>query len=107
MTVATDRDRPRPTATDRDRPRPTATDRDRVEQVEGSVAPVAHDDQRAVWEPAIHQTNQLTRPARDRLVAPTMRLGVAFRGSKRTQERQCPDTPSPGNRDQQHEADPA
>jgi len=78
-----------------------------VEQVEGSVASVADDDQRAVREPAMDHANQLAGPERDRLVAPTMLLGVAFRGSKRTQERQCPDTPSPGNRDQQHEADPA
>ncbi len=39
-----------------------------IQQVEGGVAPVANDDQRAVWEPAMHESNELACPQRNGLV---------------------------------------
>ena len=80
---------------------------ERCQEFQGGKAAVAHHHQLAARQPAPGLQRQLPSPIRQLLVLPSALLAVALRRGERRQERQRPHPPCPGDRGQEHEAEPA
>jgi site-specific DNA recombinase len=76
------------------------------EKLEGGETAVGHEDERAFRHPAAGLQDQLPRPVRQRLVPAAPLVVVALRGGECGQEGQGPDPTGPGDRHQQHQAEP-
>ena len=79
----------------------------RGQELEGGEAAVGDQHQLPLRHPATGLEDQLSAPVGELLVVPPAFAAVALRGGEGGEERQCPDPPGPGNRHQQHQAEPA
>ena len=77
------------------------------QELEGGETAVSHKHQRPLRHPATGLENQLARPVGEFLVPPAVLAAVPLGGRQGGQEGQRPDPPGPGDRDQQHQAEPA
>ena len=77
------------------------------QELQGGEAAVAQQHDLAPGQPAACLQGHLPRPVGQLLVPPAALAAVALRGGERGQERQRPDAPGPGDRGQQHQAEPA
>ena len=77
------------------------------QELEGGEAAVGHQHQLPPGHPAAGLQHQLPPPVGELLVPPPALAAVPLRGGEGRQERQRPDPPRPGDRHQQHQAEPA
>jgi hypothetical protein len=77
------------------------------QELEGGETAVGDEDQGSIGQPTLGLEGQLPAPVGQFLVAPAVLAAVALRGRQGGQERQRPDPPGPGDRNQQHQAQPA
>ena len=80
---------------------------DGIEELQGSVSAIPDDDQTSVWLPAMHDADELSRPERQRLVAPTPLVRAALGRGQRCEKRQRPDSTCPRDGRKQVQRDPA
>src|SRR5690625_4767341 len=77
-----------------------------IEPFDGGVGVVSHDNDLPLGKPAPELKDHLPGPVERRLVPQAGALGIPFRGRRRGQERQRPDSAGPGNWGEQHEREP-
>src|SRR5215213_5886509 len=77
------------------------------QELEGGETAVSHKHQRPLRYPATGLEDQLARPVGQFLVPFAVLAAVPLGGRQGGQEGQRPDPPGPGDRDQQHQAEPA
>src|SRR4051812_8405719 len=80
---------------------------ERREEVQGGEAAVAHQHDLAPGQPAARLESHLPRPVGQLLVAPAVLAAVPLRRGQSGEERQGPDPARPGDRGQEHQAEPA